>query len=214
MKGWRGIRNTIDTVFGREDLRAVTAQPRPGPRSLSILLFLVSLSTSQLRGQVAVEPRIDTLSPSANASVSPAPAPPVFLAVACENSAVDLVLADPENRRLGNNPLHHQAYDEIPGASIDSAGQEDDGAGVEEEDRAEVMKILNPEPGRYTLTLVGARDGTYSCVIAASRGEGATAAISLRNQPLRRDEVEHVQFTFQPKSNSFLVPIDSAATRP
>ena len=139
----------------------------------------------------------------------PPPPPPVSLTIRCENSGVDLVLSDPLNRRLGNDPAHHQAYDEIPGASIDSAGGEDGETGTGEEDPAEVMSIVDPEPGRYTLTLIGARDGTYSCWISASLANGASAKINLRNQPLELDQVEQVEFSFEPKADSFL-----ALTRP
>jgi len=180
-------------------------------RAIWILLFLLLFLTPGLTGQVGTEPREPSLAPPG--SVRGLPEPPVFLTIDCENSAVDLVLADPQNRRLGNDPFHHQAYDEIPGAYIAGAGKDDE-TGVREEDPAEVMNLRNPESGRYRLTLIGARDGTYSCLISASLENGVRREISLRNRPLRRDEIEQVQFSFDPKSSSFLVPLDAAVTRP
>lgn len=195
----------------RGELRAATAQL--SARSLAILVLLVSLSAQHLIAQAGTQPAHGSFAPSGNLSLSPAPSLEVSLAIRCENSAVALVLADPENRRLGSDPRHHQAYDEIPGASIDSAGREDGESGAPE-DPSEVIHIVNPQPGRYTLTLIGARDGTYSCWISATLGNGASAKISLRNKPLELDQVERVAFTLQPKANSLLVPVDSALARP
>lgn len=155
-----------------------------------------------------------TFSPSGKVSSFAEPRRQASLAIRCENSAIALVLADPENRRLGNDPPHHQAYDEIPGASLASAGVEDDETGAQENDRAPAMNILNPRSGRYTLSVIGARDGTYSCVISGRLENGARAEITLRDRPLRRGEVEQVDFTLAPESNAWLVARDSAVTRP
>jgi hypothetical protein len=192
---------------------AITAQPSTGPRSLWILLLLVSLFTPDLSPQVRTQPAKGAFTPQ-NVSLSPELPPQVSLTIRCENSAVNLVLADPENRRFGNDPAHHRAYDELPGASLDSAGPEDHETAAHEEDPAKVMTVVNPEAGRFTLMLIGARDGTYSCFIVASLGNGADAQIDLRNRPVRREEVQQVEFHFEPKFNSGLVALDSGVRRP
>jgi hypothetical protein len=78
----------------------------------------------------------------------------------------ELLLIDPEGRRVGYDPIKGVFYDEIPGASYETSYLAD----VESGDPGPPMKeleVMQPLTGDYELRVTGTDIGTYDLTIAA-----------------------------------------------
>ena len=126
----------------------------------------------------AVEPATVTSSPE-----------PASMTIVCQ-SAVDLMITDPQGRRLGDDPIAHANYDEIPSAYYEAGGIDDDETGAPEEDPAKTIFIPNPVSGSYKLTIVGAKAGKYSCEFTGQDGKGTREPAELKDLAIRTDEVQ------------------------
>ncbi|MBI3392852.1 MAG: hypothetical protein HY039_06665 [Nitrospirae bacterium] len=82
------------------------------------------------------------------------------------HSPGDLLLTDPQGRRVGYNPVQGLTYAEIPGAFYESHYLADDESG----DPGPLTKELDvpwPVPGKYNLEVFGTGEGVYTLDISA-----------------------------------------------
>ncbi len=100
------------------------------------------------------------------------------------------MITDPRGRRLGDDPLGHATYDEIPSAYYDAGGLEDDETGEQEEDPPKMIFIQDPVAGNYELTIAGARAGKYACQFAGQNDKGTQEHAELKDVVIGADEVQ------------------------
>lgn len=117
------------------------------------------------------------------------------MTIACQ-SAVDLMITDPQGKRLGDNPIAHTHYDEIPNAYYEAGGLDDDETGASEEDPAKTIFIPDPAAGIYKLTIVGAKAGKYSCQFTGQDGKGTREPVELKDVAIGADEVQVFEVQF------------------
>ncbi len=111
------------------------------------------------------------------------------MTISCQ-PGVDLMITDPKGRRLGDDPLAHAHYDEIPNAYYEAGGIDDDETGEPEEDPAKTIFIPDPAAGSYKLTVVGAKAGKYSCQFTGQDARGALEPAELKDVAIGADEVQ------------------------
>jgi hypothetical protein len=123
------------------------------------------------------------------------------MTIACQ-SAVDLMITDPQGRRLGDDPIAHAHYDEIPRAYYEAGGIDDDETGAPEEDPAKTIFIPDAKAGAYKLRVVGAKSGKFSCQFFGQDSKGTRAPAELNDVPIEADEVQifTVRFPSTPES--------------
>ena len=79
----------------------------------------------------------------------------------------ELMLSDPRGRKIGNDPLLKKVYQEIPQASYEFEGIDDDITG-EPGPQSGTIYILNQLDGPYTLRVFGLETGMYLLEIRES----------------------------------------------
>ena len=122
----------------------------------------------------------------ATATIAPEPA---SMTITCQ-SAVDLMITDPQGKRLGDNPIAHTHYDEIPNAYYEAGGIDDDETGASEEDPSKTIFVPNPAAGSYKLTIIGSKAGKYSCQFTGQDGKRTHEPAELKDIPIGIDEAQ------------------------
>jgi hypothetical protein len=76
----------------------------------------------------------------------------------------ELLLKDPQGKRIGLDPRLGQAYREIPQAHYEFEGIDDAETGAPGP-QSGIIEIRNPAPGKYTLEIIGKAAGYYSLAV-------------------------------------------------
>jgi hypothetical protein len=76
----------------------------------------------------------------------------------------ELLLIDPEGRRVGRNPITDTTFSEIPDASYGYEGIDDAVSGAPGPQTA-IIDMRNPITGRYTLQVIGTESAKYDLSI-------------------------------------------------
>ncbi len=86
------------------------------------------------------------------------------------NEIVSLLITDPSGRRLGDDARTKQAFNEIPGGSVEAnlTGTDED----ESDDAGENLTIPQPDAGSYSLAATGRKAGNYEFTVSASELPG------------------------------------------
>jgi hypothetical protein len=189
-KGWRPF---IDMVTNRP-WRLVFV--------VSAIVCLSTLGCAQEKGAAAGPKPGSALAKQRSATATPSQEPG-SITVACQ-SAVDLVIVDPQGRRLGDDPIAHAQYNEIPNAYYEAGGIDDDETGMPEEYPAKTIFIPAPEPGQYTIQVTGAADGAYSASFTLQRPHGSNSEAELRNLPINLNQTQMFVLIYNPSAEPSL----------
>jgi hypothetical protein len=76
----------------------------------------------------------------------------------------DLLLVDPEDRKVGRDPITDTTFSEIPGASYGHEGIDDAVSGAPGPQTA-VIDVRNPATGQYSLHVIGKESAKYDLSI-------------------------------------------------
>jgi hypothetical protein len=104
------------------------------------------------------------------------------LVIACDGP-VELLLADPLDRKLGEDPVAKKAYDELSEGYYESAGIADNETGVSATNPGKVLYLGKPALGLYRLSITGIGRGTYDCKITGSSPAGGRVKTDLKGIP-------------------------------
>ena len=86
------------------------------------------------------------------------------------NPPAELLLADAQKKRLGNDPLRQADYSEIPRASYSSESQDDQAKKISGP-KSRVIEVCSPQTGYYTLQVIGTAAGDYELDVQGSNRE-------------------------------------------
>ena len=100
------------------------------------------------------------------------------------------MITDPQGRRLGDDPIAHTHYDEIPNGYYEAGGIDDDQTGAPEEDPGKTIFVPDPAAGTYRLTITGAKANKYSCQFTGQDSKGTREPAELKDVPIEADEVQ------------------------
>lgn len=112
------------------------------------------------------------------------------------HSPVQLLLTDPQGRRLGTDPIADQSFDEIPGAYYEAGGLEDDETGEPDDDPTKTLFVPTPAVGDYALGITGTSDGSYNSEFDFYDVNGTLSESTLRNIPITLNQVQRLNFTY------------------
>ena len=91
------------------------------------------------------------------------------------HSPVELLITDPQGRKLGYDPATGVSWNDVPEASyFISSIAANGGTGQEELPKSKVALIFNPLDGDYNLKVSGTNQGTYTINTYASDWQGTT----------------------------------------
>jgi hypothetical protein len=76
----------------------------------------------------------------------------------------ELLLVDPEGRKVGRDPITDTTFSEVPGASYGQEGIDDAVTGAPGPQTG-VIDVRNPATGQYTLQVIGRESGRYDLSI-------------------------------------------------
>jgi len=106
------------------------------------------------------------------------------------HSPVELLITDPQGRKLGDDPVALRFFDEIPDSYYDSIGLEDDDTGTDPTDPGKSLYIPRAASGQYTLNVTGLDTSAYSADFVALDSNGVKTEMSLKNIPIGLNEVQ------------------------
>ncbi len=75
--------------------------------------------------------------------------------------AAELLLSDPQGRKVGMDPGVRKSYAEIPNAGYEFEGIDDDETGEPGPQTGVVWVLCGPLTGEYHLAVIGTKEGTY-----------------------------------------------------
>ncbi|MFZ3158540.1 MAG: C39 family peptidase [Smithella sp.] len=84
-------------------------------------------------------------------------------------SPVEAFVIDPQGRRYGYDPKTDTNYSEIPTASYNSLGQDDDETGEPEDDMGMELEVMAPSEGDYVFVVTGTATETYDAEMRVFR---------------------------------------------
>jgi len=110
------------------------------------------------------------------------------------HSPIELMVTDPDGRRVGYDPRTRRWYSEIPGASyyVWSLGA-DDGSG--DNTISKVLDVPSPVDGVYKLQIAGIADGRYTIDYTSTRFNGRSTTSSFASY-ITFGAVEVVDLTY------------------
>lgn len=121
------------------------------------------------------------------------------------HSPGEIVLTDPQGRRVGYDPTTGTRYAEVPGGAYTLEGMDfvdDDGSFIPDE-KSKFATVSGPVDGQYKVTVVGTGTGTYILSIR-THGEGPDlmSGTSFRDVPITPGEVHSYTFSYSATSAS------------
>jgi len=112
------------------------------------------------------------------------------------HSPVQLLLTDPQGRRLGTDPIAGQSFDEIPGAYYDAGGLDDDETGEPDDEPSKTLFLPTPAVGDYALAITGTNDGSYNSEFVFYDVNGTPSESDLRDIPVGLNQVQRLTFSY------------------
>jgi hypothetical protein len=112
------------------------------------------------------------------------------------HSPGELLITDPQGRRTGIDPLTGQTFSEIPNASYENIGLDDETIpdlpepGPETKD----LDLVRPLEGEYALRVTGTGTGTYDLEIRSSDAQGTPSQSTFANVPITPGAVHNYVF--------------------
>ncbi len=113
------------------------------------------------------------------------------------NEVVSLLVTDPSGRRLGDDARSKQAFNEIPGGSVESnlTGSDED----EADDAGENITIPQPDAGSYSLAASGRKTGAYEFTVSGSELSGGhSISFKIRGMIASAGEEDRFTITLPP----------------
>jgi hypothetical protein len=101
----------------------------------------------------------------------------------------ELLLIDPQSRKVGNDPRTSKTYAEIPNSSYERESIADDVSGAPGPETA-IIYVGNPESGEYCLQVIGRESSGYDLEIRGYDCEMDPADAMFTNVTIQ-NEVEH-----------------------
>jgi hypothetical protein len=110
------------------------------------------------------------------------------------HSPGELLITDPNGLRLGYDPIFDQSYTEIPNASYDDVGLQDDVTELpaDDTDTGKSLGLPGAPDGDYTLTITGTGVGTYNMEVQGLDVNGLSSVSKFQNVPLAPNLVQRM----------------------
>lgn len=128
-------------------------------------------------------------------------------------SPAELIITDPEGKRIGRDPINNIIYNEIPGGSYTLEGaiiSSDDP--LDEIHEKKVVYIPNPNDGLYNIQVIGTGDGDYTLTFFIYDDEGRSREViqegSIIQNNIQKFELNYSTQDVQQVENYQLVDID------
>jgi len=107
-----------------------------------------------------------------------------------------LLLADPKDNKLGEDPAAKKSYDELSQGYYESTGIADNETGVSPMNPGKVLYLAKPTFGLYRLSTTGIGEGTYDCKITGSGPTGGRVKTDLKSIPIEPGGAYHFALAF------------------
>ena len=113
------------------------------------------------------------------------------ISIYLHGAAARVLLVDPQGRRLGTDPRSGESHTEIPNGStsVSTLGDEEGDSPVYE------LLVTRPLAGRYTVRIIGERDGRYALDASVLTTASASADATVAGEVVR-GEVHDYRFDF------------------
>jgi len=198
-----------------------TVSPNPGNSSLmntiksglgvvGILVCLGATALAQQKG-TSVGPVSGSAIRASKATVAAPKLETSSLSVTCD-SVANVMITDPQGRRLGDDPKAHAHYDEIPNAYYEGGGLDDDETGEAEDDPAKLLFIPTPVAGEFKVAVFLEKAGEYSCDLVGYDNGGNTSKVALNEVPGKEGDVQKFTLSFSGAPGSKIKMVSAPAS--
>ncbi len=134
------------------------------------------------------------------------------------HSPGELLLTDPQGRRVGYDPIRNVSYNEIPNGRYEQTGLADNTDPTVDPGYTKEITISQPIEGEYILSVIGTGSGNYTLgIMAIDVNSRTTSSLSCDNVPIVPGIVHKYNFSFLKAAGSktnFFGGFDGGGQRP
>ena len=116
--------------------------------------------------------------------------------------AAELLLTDPQGRKVGMDPAVRKNYAEVPNAAYEFEGIDDDETGEPGPQTGVIWLLCGPLTGEYRLEVIGTKEGTYEIEVFSFDDESRSTSRQAGPEPIKAGERHEykIAWTLKPKA--------------